>query len=235
MTMNTYNKIETADYWVGPEEPTTPPFGVELTYNNRLYKLSTYEGTVLPLVRSGGCNLKYSHHPVAIIYELQKSKLFRHLTHAQLCALVMDRLVVRSPRWEPVYIETLFTVESDAVLNIEADPVATTEKVAMVGGVSCLFCDSMVIDGELYGYEKYKELVAQQISYLQLTPLYRVPFLCPECFSIAQKGVHKLSQDPYSIRLDTTNALFGLTAILEKLSKTKKGTRHALRQQTTSL
>ena len=95
-------------------------------------------GTIIDdFVYSRG-NLTYSHHPIAVIYELMEDRRFRHHSHKELCDLVYDcgQTRVQLPF---AYVRGF----EYALIAMQVNPKTTAKAAGKYGGVSCLTCDGM--------------------------------------------------------------------------------------------
>jgi hypothetical protein len=212
--------------WYATREQTEQPaFSVTFTERGCVYEWETYEGVVLPFI-DYGCSKKYTHHPIAVIYELMDNKSFRHLTHENLCRLVLKHASYRST-WGGFTYE-LTSKMGKALMDMETDPTQTAINVAIAGGVSCLCCDNLVWEGmkdeRFYAVEQaYKDVVSLQGKYVSLFnpchPSKDLPVLCNDCLKIAEKEkTNKAYEGLY--QFNETNALVGLIGVLK--SKIKK-------------
>ena len=208
-------------------------------------------GTIVDDFIFSGGNLTYSHHPIAMIYELMEDRRFRHNTHKELCNLVYDcgQTRVQLPF---AYVRGF----EFALMGMQVNPKATAEVVAKYGGVSCLTCDGMA-----WGAPKVERTVLEDGAYcLHMKSLSDVllfdhkveeqwawrnflcnapearfgcfgnanygpaetPVLCPPCFKIADKYVPER-------RYNITDAdlLHGLNAILKSKVTNKSGVTNA--------
>jgi hypothetical protein len=157
------------------------------------------EGETTGLIDLGYCTKKYTHHPIAVAYEIMEDKRFRHLSIERLHELIAIWGPVRSPRWNDAYSDDF----SRALDKVQIDPKQTIRPVAILGGLSCMCCDGMawevpVISKEnrhTYNWipetveEAFKELTLQQYTFSSLWDSYHelLPTLCPQCFAKTRK------------------------------------------------
>lgn len=154
------------------------------------------EGETTGLIDLGYCTKKYTHHPIAVAYELMEDKRFRHLSIERLHELIAMWGPVRSPRWNDAYSDDF----SRALDEVQIDPKQTIRPVAIFGGLSCMCCDGMAWEAPVISKENshwipetveeaFKELTLQQYTFSSLWDSYHelLPTLCPQCFAKTRK------------------------------------------------
>ena len=154
------------------------------------------EGETTGLIDLGYCTKKYTHHPIAVAYELMEDKRFRHLSIERLHELVDMWGPTRSQSWPKVYYNDL----DEKLDEIQIDPQQTIRPVAIVGGLSCVCCDGMAWEAPVINKENshwipetveeaFKELTLQQYTFSSLWNSYHelLPTLCPQCFAKTRK------------------------------------------------
>jgi hypothetical protein len=224
--MSLYDVKPRQSCWYATREQTEQPaFSVTFTEGSCVYEWETYEGVTLPFIDYGS-RKTYTHHPIAVIYELMDNKSFRHLTHENLCRLVLKHASYRS-RWGG-FTYDLNSKMGQVLMDMETNPTQTAINVAIAGGVSCLCCDNLVWEGmkdeRFYAVERaYKDVVSLQGKYVSLFNPYHpskdLPVLCNDCLKIAEKEkTNKAYEGLYEFK--ETNALVGLIGVLK--SKIKK-------------
>ena len=201
----------------------------------------TYEGDFSSFVRDG-VNLKYSHHPLEVMYLLHDDPQFKHLSLEKLCSLVKKHGVGRQCRsgqgWNWSMLGPEF--EGPYLHDLEVDPEQTILNVAHHGGLSCVCCEGMVweepeLDGEGYIVDEYSkihanrtrfsETMSNQIDFAYLFNHYCNPPLAPFCKECLKKanwaiGIHRARRKPeyrYSFYFSKTEALVGLLGIYKSM------------------
>lgn len=217
-----------ANYPIGNYLPKHPEFYADMAWDKADVPVFTLpdwrgrdtniaEGYFEGLVRSGGVNLRYDTHPVALIQMLKPLRCFRHIHEERLCRLVVDCAVGRQGGGDPDYYGT----KRNLLHAIECDPDATTENVAIVGGVSCIACDGLAHppkqnhNGHWFEERKrFSPLCATQRSNFALFPEEPYPLLCPSCWRYA--GVMHGAEWGHSN--EQTYALAGLHRLMVRLA-----------------
>ena len=202
-------------YWKKHWEVDAPALGEMMGFDEGDHS------TLLPDEYSGK---KYTHHPLALVYELQKDPFFRHLTLEQIVEAVYAEAVNRSCRG--------FRLQ-----NIEVNPIATKYGVAVGCGMSCFACNNMIFEAKgikkdrLAPHSRWefmdgplKKMASNQFQLYRLIVggcverEYHLPAFCEDCFALTKK-----IPDNRHWRYDETNALRSLIIILEKLNDRTHG------------
>lgn len=220
----------------------TDRFGREHTF-------TTYEGDFSSFVREG---MKYSHHPLEVMYLLHDDPQFKHLPLGKLCSLVKKHGVGRQcgvgQGWNYSILGPAF--KGPHLHDLEVNPGETIFNVAHHGGLSCMCCDGMVweepeIGGDGHIVDEYSktrinrtrfsEVMSEQSNFSYLFDSYCTPALAPFCKECLKKanwavGVHRTKRKPenrYSFRFERTDALIGLLGIYKSMlpPKVKKARR----------
>ena len=180
------------------------------------------EGETTGLIDLGYCTKKYTHHPIAVAYELMEDKRFRHLSIERLHELIAMWGPVRSPRWNDAYSDDF----SRALDKVQIDPRQTIRPVAILGGLSCMCCDGMAWEAPVLGEEDqhwipeeveeaFEETARQQHIFSRLWDKYPAPLLpvlCPECLA----KTHRVRRKDYHFRYDEVHALKCLAELTKK-------------------
>jgi len=176
-------------------------------------KWTISEGETSDLVQLGFHTKKYTHHPIAVAYELMEDKRFRHLSIERLHKLVAMWGPTRSQSWPKFYYNDL----DEKLDEIQIDPQQTIKPVAVLGGLSCMCCDGMAWEAPVLGEEDqhwipeeveeaFKETERQQHIFSRLWDKYPAPLLpvlCPECLA----KTHRVRRKDYHFRYDEIHAL----------------------------
>jgi hypothetical protein len=149
------------------------------------------EGETSDLVQRGHARKKYTHHPVAVVYELMEDKRFRHLSIERLHELVDIWGATRVMSWTSVYYS-----DFDAKLEkIQIDPNQTIRPIAILGGLSCMCCDGMAWEAPIDNKEDsryipveveetFKRVTFRQLIFSDLwdgCSMSPMPVLCFQC------------------------------------------------------
>jgi hypothetical protein len=161
---------------------------------------------------------KYTHHPIALAYELKESRFFRHLT--------LDELIKTAYAEGHRRRSDCFGLEA-----IQVDPIPTRYAIAISCGMSCGACDNLIFEGIASNEGRYEEsekrwrfidgpLKKMALEQVQLSHFvgacvpsvdYRLPAFCQSCFD-ATKNI----SEPYHWKQQDAYALRQLIAIMEK-------------------
>ena len=204
----------------------------------REHIFTTYEGDFSPFKRDG-FNLKYSHHPLEVMYMLHNDSQFKHLPLEKLCSLVKKHGVERTCGVGDGWNWSMFgpKFEGPYLHDLEVDPKETILNVAHHGGLSCVCCEGMVweepeLDDEgniVDEYSKihanrtrFSETMSEQNIFIDLFRDYKKPRLAPFCKECLKKAnlavnVHNAKRKTYSYRFTKTDALVGLLGIYKSM------------------
>lgn len=155
------------------------------------------EGETTDLIDLGYSTKQYTHHPIAVVYELMEDKRFRHLSIERLHELVDMWGPVRSPRWNDAHSDDF----SRALDKVQIDPRQTIRPVAILGGLSCMCCDGMAWEAPVLSKEDsrwipvevekaFKETALRQDIFINLwdsLSYHYLPALCPQCIAKTRK------------------------------------------------
>lgn len=183
------------------------------------------EGETTDLIELGYCTKKYTHHPIAVAYEIMEDKRFRHLSIEHLHELIAMWGPTRSQPWNHNYSDDF----TQALYKVQIDPQQTIRPVAILGGLSCMCCDGMAWEAPVISKENshwipeaveeaFKELTLQQYTFSSLWDSYHelLPTLCPQCFAKTRKV--RRTNDGYAY-----NKVHALKCLAE-LTKQTEGT-----------
>jgi len=154
------------------------------------------EGETTDLIELGYCTKKYTHHPIAVAYEIMEDKRFRHLSIERLHELIAIWGPTRSQPWNHDYLDDF----TQALYKIQIDPKETVRPVAILGGLSCMCCDGMAWEASVLsekGYwmmpsgvtNRFSETVRGQLIFSGLWDRWSIalPALCPQCLIKTRK------------------------------------------------
>jgi hypothetical protein len=182
----------------------SPDFRVKI--DGRTYY--AYEGEFTPLAREGARNLRYKHHPIAVLQEMMSCKSFRHISQEDAWPLIKN-WGSRRVFWGSEYPE-----DESRDYDLES----TLNTIAYQAGASCLCCNNMAwTHHKECGFEGFRSACAKQSKYLYLffpeLMGRRWPVLCKNCYVTAESAPVK---KPYRYwQFDKTLALRGLLQIMK--------------------
>jgi len=175
---------------------------------------------------------KYTHHPVALVQDLARSKLFRFMPLADLCALVVKHSRIRAPSWEPHYMRNF----THYLARVECAPYETVEALLPYCRLGCLTCDAVTWPGINAGDEP---LVRQDWNALlvssrpfNLAPDFGytlcVPLFCSVCCRLAKKLSRHVAPGWQHDELRLLTVLNGMLKLSSQpLKKAKRGQKTA--------
>ena len=151
------------------------------------------EGETTDLIELGYCTKKYTHHPIAVAYEIMEDKRFRHLSIERLHELIAIWGPIRSQPWNHDYLDDF----TQALYKVQIDPKQTVRPVAILGGLSCMCCDGMAWEAPVLSEEdsywmmpsgvtdRFSETVRGQLIFSTLWDSWStaLPALCPQCIA----------------------------------------------------
>jgi len=200
-------------------KPDTPEFTVSFVDRDIIYHWSSYEGATLPFISTGP--KKYTHHPIAVIYEIMDDKSFRHLTREMICDLVMKYGSHRIQSWRGLDYSLLNRL-GYALDDIEINPYETKKSIAVLGGLSCHFCNDLCWAGsnpdENYceTHDRYQKWSFERDEMSRkIINLFHSPWeiVCDSCLILASRG-YRHGHKHLDWKANDILALYGLLEIL---------------------